>query len=48
MNREKKNTYAMCTHDFPDIHARSPWACGPQAWGACIRQTILAHGIYNY
>ena len=35
----------MGTRGSPDIYTLSPWACGPRASGAYIRQTTRAHSI---
>ena len=39
----------MCTRGLPDLFTLSSQACGSQASGVYIRQTIHAHGItINY
>ena len=37
------NTCNMNIHDFPDMKALIPWACGHQALGIHIRQILHAH-----
>ena len=44
-------SYNMGTRALPDIHALTPWVCGPRGGGvlvAYIRQRTHAHVITTY